>query len=153
MGRCDEHLVYNVLFTLLHAEHALAAALLCLVCIKSHTLDVADVCICKYAVFLRNKIFNIDLTAYVFDRSTSFITVFLSDNSKFFPDDLLDLAFISKYCIVLSYLDIESSEFIDDLLSFHVGELVKLHSCDSFSLNVSQSKSFTESFLDLSNVS
>ena len=84
MSGGDEHFLNEVLVPLLDGGNALAASLLGLVLAYGLPLDVADICKSYNTVFNGDKVFNIDLTADVFDGSSSFSSpyfLFISSSS------------------------------------------------------------------------
>ena len=86
MRRAYEHILNEVLFSLLHTRYALTATLLQIIYIYRLTLDISDISIGKYTFFFRNKVLYIHFSAYRLNGSSSLIAVFFLDSCNFFLD-------------------------------------------------------------------
>ena len=98
MSGANKHFVYEILFTLFHTGNASAASALSFINVYRHSLDIADICVCHNTVLNRDKILDVNFSAYRFNLSSSVITVFSSDFGKLVFNYLMNLVFVCKYC-------------------------------------------------------
>ena len=144
MRVADKHLGRNVLVAPCHTGDASAAALLQLVGVVRHTLDIAELRHCDDAVLLRDQILDIDLAGYRADLGTSGIGILVADLQRLFLDDLKTSCFVFKDLV--EFLDpfAESRDLILDLVALHVGQLTQTHTDDCLRLDVIQTEAFAQ---------
>ena len=120
MGGGDKHFLNEVLVPLLDSGNALAASLLYLVLAYGLTLDIADVSKGDNAVLNGDKVLNIDLTADIFDRSSSLVGVLLLYLFKLNGNNFKHLCVITENFGKLLYLCVKLGKFVFYLLALHI---------------------------------
>ena len=130
VGRADEEFFDKVFFLARDTRHAAAAALLGLVNVHRHALDVARMGGGNDAVFLRNEIFDVHFAADRLNIGAARIVEFALDFAQFFFDDLDHQLMIGQNGFQFADAFHQRLVFVLNLLLFESGQLPQTHCYD-----------------------
>ncbi len=134
MGGRHEHLHDIVILDRLHTLDSLAATVLALEIIGTHTLDVTDLCHGDNGICLRDQILHRHIILIITDLRSSIITVLVCNRKNFFSDYTKKQLLIGKDCLQLLYLLLQSCILCFKFLSFQSGQSTKSHINDCLCL-------------------
>ena len=138
MRRADEHFLNEILLALLHALHAASAALLRLVFIERHALDIALVGIGDNAVLDLDELLDVQLAGDLGDLGAALVGEFPSDLAKLLGNDLVDLLAITENVLQLGNFLAERKQLVRDLLALQTRQCTQTHLHDRLRLLLGQ---------------
>ena len=142
VGRSHKHIFNIVFFDGLHSLNALAATMLCLEIIYSHTLNIAKVSNGNYGIFIRNQVFISEIVHVNADGSSSVIAVLVTNHTDFLLDNAKKYLFIRKNQLIFINLLHEFCILLLQTLSFQTGKSTETHIHDSLCLNIIKTEVF-----------
>ena len=147
MGRCQEQIFYIIFFPCLHTDNAAAASVLALIGIQRGTFHIIQVRQGKYAGFLINQVFHIDLTGVLDKFCSSIISVFFANGYDLIFNDTQQQFLICQNGFIVRNFFLQFCIFRVDLFFFQPLQSSQLHFQNGLGLHIGQSKAFHQSFL------
>ena len=105
MGGHGDNLVGHIILVQFHTLDAFAAAVLYVICIGRHTLDITVGREADHDILDRNQIFIFHIGRCINDFGTAGIAVLVLDGKQFFPDNIQNTAVIGQNILVICDLD------------------------------------------------